>query len=110
MRAVLETEFGVAVLWSEDASDNTRESARNSWVILQRGALEAIYLVTHSDHMPRAVSAFSAVGFQVTPAPTIFPRPPSIGWLNFIPRSNAMSGSANAIKEWIGRGWYAIRN
>ena len=110
MRAVLETEFGVAVLWSEDASDNTRESARNSWGILQRGALEAIYLVTHSDHMPRAVSAFSAVGFQVTPAPTIFPRPPSIGWLDFIPRSNAMSGSANAIKEWIGRGWYAIRN
>ncbi len=109
MREVLQDEFGVAVLWSENASDNTRESAKNSWDILQRGALEAIYLVTHTDHMPRAVGAFEAVGFEVTPAPTIFPSPLHIGVLDFIPRSSAMSGSANALKEWIGRAWYAIR-
>ena len=110
MRAVLENEFGVAVFWSEDASDNTFESAKNSWAILQKSEIEAIYLVTHLDHMPRAVNIFREIGFQVTPAPTIIQDPMSIEILDFIPRSNAMSGSANALKEWIGRAWYSIRN
>lgn len=109
MRAVLEEEFGVAVVWSEDASYNTFESAINSWAILSQEAIATIYLVTHADHMARASGAFEQAGFQVIPAPTIMYGPGTFEWLDILPRADAMTGSTFALREWIGRAWYALR-
>jgi uncharacterized SAM-binding protein YcdF (DUF218 family) len=109
MRAVLETELGVSVTWSEGASDNTFESAQNSWSVLSQEGIEAIYLVTHANHMARAQGVFEQAGFQVTPAPTIFLGSRDLRVLDFLPRANAMTASTRALKELIGRAWYAIR-
>jgi uncharacterized SAM-binding protein YcdF (DUF218 family) len=54
MRAVLEQDFQVPVRWTEDASDNTLESAQRSFRILQQAGVRKVYLVTHAWHMPRA--------------------------------------------------------
>ena len=109
MRTVLETEFGVAVAWSEDSSNNTFESAANSHEISHKNGIGTRFLVTHVSHMQRASRSFEQVGFTVAPAPTIFPGDLEISILDFIPHSNAMVGSTNALKEWIGRAWYIIR-
>ncbi len=109
MRAVLESELGVTVTWSEDASDNTFESAEFSWALLSQEGIAAIYLVTHSSHMARAKRVFEQAGFRVTPAPTIFFGPHDLQVLDFLPRDNAMIVSNRALKELIGRAWYAIR-
>jgi uncharacterized SAM-binding protein YcdF (DUF218 family) len=109
MRAVLENEFGLPVAWSEDVSDNTFESAEKSWAILNQAGIEAIYLVTHANHMARAGAAFERAGFRVTPAPTIILEAGRLRWLDILPRARAMGGSARSLREWIGRAWYAIR-
>jgi len=109
MRAVLESEFGVAVTWSEDSSDNTFESAANSREILHKNGIDKIFLVTHVSHMTRASRSFEQAGFKVAPAPTMFPGDQTIEIRDFIPHPNAMIGSTEVVKEWIGRAWYIIR-
>lgn len=110
MRAVLEEELSVTVTWSEEMSNNTIESALNSWTLLTNEGIEEIYLVTHSDHMARASWAFRHAGFRVIPAPTIMHGSHGFHWLDVLPRANAMRSSALALREWIGRAYYAIRN
>jgi len=109
MRAVVEAEFGVTVTWSENSSDNTFESAKNSHEILRKDGINKIFLVTHFNHMARASRSFEQAGFEVVPAPTIFPGERRIKFLDFIPSPNAMSVSTNVLKEWVGFIWYAIR-
>ena len=109
MRAVLEVEFGVAVTWSEDRSNNTFESAANSHEILRKDGIDKVFLVTHYNHMARASGSFERAGFEVVPAPTIFPGDQQIKVLDFITHPDAMNVSTNVLKEWIGFIWYAIR-
>ena len=69
MRNVLEADFGVPVRWVEIESRNTAENARFS---RDQFTFDTIVLVTHAVHMPRAVRAFDAAGFDVIPAPLGF--------------------------------------
>jgi uncharacterized SAM-binding protein YcdF (DUF218 family) len=110
MKAVLEEEFGVAVKWSEDESNNTLESALDSRSLLQGEGIDTILLVTHADHMARATWAFRHAGFHPIPAPTIVQGASRFEVLDLLPRASAMHESALALREWIGRAWYTIRN
>ena len=110
MQTVLENEFGVSVAWSENISNNTLESANGSRSLLQDQGIETVFLVTHSEHMARATWAFRQAGFHVIPAPTIMRKPTGFKMLNLLPRANAMRSTAFALREWIGRAWYAIRH
>lgn len=109
MKEVLENDFHVPVQWVEDQSINTLENAHLSAALLQQHGIHTIYLVTHSWHMPRAVSAFEKAGFTVVPAPTIFTTQCRINWLDFLPSSRALQMSSRAAHEWIGQLWYRLR-
>lgn len=110
MKRELESLFNVPVRWLEAESDNTAENAAFSWRILQADGVNTIALVTHAWHMPRAKRVFEQAGFTVIPAPTGFHTVGMKGIMNFIPQSNYLNLSNIAIREWVGMGWYSLRN
>jgi len=70
MREALETEFGVAVRWTEDRSRNTHENAVRSAEILNAAGIHRVVLVGHAFDMPRAVAEFAYQGIATIRAPT----------------------------------------
>jgi len=110
MKRVLEQEFNTPVQWIEERSDNTLESARNSYQLLQKSGIKRIYLVTHAWHMPRAVHAFQEAGFEVIAAPTAFTTRYQNDLLAFIPSANALRDSQIYLHEMIGILWYRLKS
>jgi uncharacterized SAM-binding protein YcdF (DUF218 family) len=110
MKQVLEHEFNVPVQWAEAASDNTLENARLSQQLLKSAGISRIYLVTHAWHMPRAVQAFQAAGFQVVPAPTAYTTHYRTDLLSFIPNAYALHDSRIFMHELIGILWYQLKS
>lgn len=103
-------DYGIGVRWVEAAASNTYENAAYSRDILEREGIDSIHLVTHAWHMPRAVAAFEHVGFKVIPAPTGFTRVGTgLTLPDLMPRSRALTDSAYAFHEIIGRVWYSWR-
>lgn len=90
----------------EERSRNTRENARFSAPLLRERGASRILLVTSALHMPRALPLFQAQGLQVVPAPTDHEARDVSGWpaaQRWLPSVDALQGSTNAIKEWVGR-------
>jgi uncharacterized SAM-binding protein YcdF (DUF218 family) len=110
MRAVLEDEWRIPVQWREDASDNTRENARNSYAMLERAGIRRIYLVTHAWHMPRARAAFENAGFMVIPAPTRFAMQRNLRVEDFVPDAEGFMLSARFCREVLRSIWYRLRS
>ena len=108
MRRTAEAEFGQPVRWLEGTSRTTRENAEATRALLAPEGIETICLVTHADHMGRAAAAFRTAGFAVIPAPLALPsdRPAEI--LDYVPQAGALADSRRAIREHLGRLWYAI--
>jgi uncharacterized SAM-binding protein YcdF (DUF218 family) len=109
MKQVLEHEFNVPVQWADGASDNTLENARMSQQLLKQAGISRIYLVTHAWHMPRAVLAFQAAGFQVVPAPTAYTTRYQTDLLAFVPNAYALRDSRIFMHELIGMLWYQLK-
>jgi len=109
MRTSLQQDFHVPVRWTEDASDNTLENARNSFQVLQQAGIRKIYLVTHAWHMPRAAMTFRQVGFEVVEAPVAFTTRYQIDLLAFLPCAEALRDSKFFIHEVIGLLWYRVK-
>jgi uncharacterized SAM-binding protein YcdF (DUF218 family) len=69
---------------------------------MKRDGIRRIALVTDSWHMPRAIQAFRAAGFDVVPAPTGYPqvmRNPVLEWL---PSIEGLRLSRQVLREWLG--------
>ena len=110
MADALRDDFQVRVRWIEENSHNTFENAKLSAEILRAEGIDAVYLVTHSWHMPRALEAFQQVGVKAIPRPTgSVERKSPVGRYDFVPNSGALRNSAFALHEWIGRYWYRVR-
>ena len=110
MKNVLENEFSIPVRWAEDTSNNTLQSARHSYLLLQRAGVRRIYLVTHAWHIPRAASAFQNAGFEVVPAPTAFTTRYQTNLLSFLPRATSLRDSSIFMHELIGLLWYRLKS
>ena len=110
MKRVLVEEFNTPVAWTEDSSDNTRESALACRQLLQQNKINRIALVTHAWHMPRAAAAFKAAGFDVIPAPTAFTTHYQTDPLSFIPNAYALRDSRIFFHEVIGILWYRLKS
>lgn len=111
MREALEQDFGIAVKWTEPASRDTRENARNSARTLAGTAFKRILLVTHAAHMTRAQQEFSAAGFEVIAAPTAWqsaPQDEELELRDFVPTPRAAFAGWYAAHEWLGRLAYWI--
>ncbi|MDP2901986.1 MAG: YdcF family protein [Methylovulum sp.] len=110
MAGVLEKEFNVAVRWQEDRSRNTAENASYSRALLQPLNIDRIILVTHAFHMPRALTEFKRVGFDVQPAPTAyFSSEDGLSVFSFIPSAQALTVSSFVFHEYLGLLWYRLR-
>lgn len=110
MKSVLEQEFDTPVKWVEDKSDNTLENARYSYHLLQQSGIKRIYLVTHAWHMPRSLSVFQAVGFEVIPAPTAYTTRYKTNLMTFMPNADALVASRIYLHEIIGILWYRLKS
>ncbi|HLO64577.1 MAG TPA: YdcF family protein, partial [Azonexus sp.] len=107
MADILAREFGVAVRWQEDESQDTAGNARQSAQLLNPDGVRRIVLVTQAFHMPRARLLFEAQGFTVIPAPAHFV---ARGGNDFelhslLPSAAALHNSYYALHEWLGIGW-----
>ncbi len=110
MKQVLERELAIPVRWTEDDSNNTMESARNSYRLLQDSGIKRIALITHAWHMPRARHSFESAGFEVIPAPTAYTTRYNTDLLTFLPNANALQGSQIFLHEIIGFVWYRLKS
>lgn len=94
MKTALETEFGVAVRWMENRSENTRENAAESARLLRpldpQEGVRRIVLVAHGFDMRRAKLEFEAVGFEVIPAPTQVAKAQVLSVSDVLPQISAL--------------------
>ncbi len=112
MRRLL-VEWGIpdAAIEMEGGSINTRENALFSHRLLARRGISRIILVTSAIHMPRAAAAYRKAGFDVVAAPADF----QTGWtapsemFRWMPQSDAIFKSSEAIHEWLGLWVYRFR-
>lgn len=110
MAEVLEKEFNIAVRWQESHSRNTAENALYSRALLQPLNIDRIILVTHAFHMPRALTEFKRVDFDVQPAPTgYFSTEEELSVFSFIPSAQALTVSSFVFHEYLGLLWYGLR-
>lgn len=93
----------------EDHSHTTWENAQDV-ARLSPAVPRRIWLVTSPLHMPRALGAFRAFGFQPCAWPAGPARTP-IQWQprDFVPQASAAQEAALAVHEWLGGIEYAVR-
>ena len=99
---VLLEDYGLPLRWLDDRSRDTRENAQRLAEAMRPDGIRRIALVTDAWHMPRAIGHFRRAGFEVLPAPTLFPtrlERPVIEWL---PSAEGLTTSRQVLREWLG--------
>jgi uncharacterized SAM-binding protein YcdF (DUF218 family) len=98
-------ELGRPLRWTETASRDTRENALRTVPLLHAAGVRRIVLVTHSDHLPRALANFRRAGgdsVQVLGAavgPGNESMPPLLRWL---PSNDGLQLTRRVLREWVG--------
>ncbi|MCG2594189.1 YdcF family protein [Ramlibacter sp. XY19] len=101
-RRVAQEDYGLALRWLEDRSRDTRENALFMAEAMKPDAVRRVALVTDSWHMPRAVKAFRAAGFEVVAAPTGYPQVKRNPVLEWLPSDDGLRLSRQVLREWLG--------
>lgn len=97
-----------AAIRTEDASTTTWENARNVRALTP--ALPArIALVTSALHMPRALIAFRAAGFDPCASPSDYRSAPFDGPADLLPSAGAIANTDATLHEWVGEVVYRLR-
>ena len=109
MTASLHDDFGLAVTWQENRSQDTWQNAAETAWILRKAGVDCVYVVTHAWHMRRALMAFHAAGLRAVAAPVDQERAPTLALRMLIPRVSSWQTSYYALHEWFGCAWYALR-
>ncbi|MBK1640603.1 hypothetical protein CKO12_01655 [Chromatium okenii] len=113
MAAALQQDYGITVAGMETSSQTTWENARNTAQLLKPIGIQHVLLVSDAWHLPRAVDAFTEMGFIITPAPTGFVHRPhwqtKLTYWDFLPSARSFLLSYYAIHEHIGRVWYQLK-
>ena len=88
------------------AMENTAQEAVAVSEMLKQGS--KIILVTSAFHMPRAEALFRDAGLKVIQWPVDFRSSANkITPMGFIPNAGALSGTSGALREFLGRAYYA---
>jgi len=86
--------------------ENTAQEAQAVAEMLENG--RKIILVTSAFHMPRAQALFQDAGLDVTPWPVDFRASANkVTPMDFIPSAGGLSGTSAALREFLGRAYYA---
>jgi len=86
--------------------ENTAQEAQAVAEMLENG--RKIILVTSAFHMPRALALFKDAGLDVTPWPVDFRASVNrVTPMDFIPSAGGLSGTSAALREFLGRAYYA---
>ena len=103
MRDTLRHAFGIDARWVDAAARDTFENARNTARLLIPAHVTHVLLITHSNHMRRAVEEFEAAGLHVIPAPVVVQPAAASGAGGWIPSSRGLAYSVLGLYELIGR-------
>lgn len=90
----------------ETSSRTTFEEARSALPVVRAVGAEAVFLVTHAYHMPRAVAAFDKCGMPVTPAPCGFSSSGNLNVFSFLPDAATLSENRAMLWEYLGAAFY----
>ncbi|RMG91472.1 MAG: YdcF family protein [Zetaproteobacteria bacterium] len=105
--------FGVPQerLHAENAARTTWENALRLRDMLEQRGIQRVMLVTSAYHMPRAVRAFRAQGFDVLPAPSAYRKSKDSSYAirDWLPRADVFHDACNALHEYLGMLWYFWR-
>ncbi len=109
---VLREDFGVREVHAEAAARTTWENARNTARWLKARGWRRILLVTHAQHMRRALASYAGTGIEAIPAPTRFSTPTAMskGPFRWLPSASALEGVTRHLHEILGRLWYRLRH
>ncbi|MBV1910964.1 MAG: YdcF family protein [Kangiellaceae bacterium] len=107
MNQTMLSAFNIAPKWIEVNSKNTAENAKFSNEILKRNGITEILLVTHSNHMQRAVAEFERAELKIIPAPTVF-QSTRTSWIDYFPSARALYESQQSLHEMVGKLWYYL--
>jgi uncharacterized SAM-binding protein YcdF (DUF218 family) len=110
MAQSLVEDFGVPARWIEAEALDTAGNARLSAAILGREGIAAAYVVTHAWHLPRALEAFDRTGLVGLPAAVRLELGPSGSVTDWVPRADQLVASWFALREWLGRVVYRLRD
>lgn len=100
-KRVAKEAFQFDIQWTESNSRDTQENALNSKQILTKQGISKIALATHSWHMPRSLTAFQKVGFEVIPAPMGFVADKKVSLLSLLPNVAAFNSTAAIFRELV---------
>jgi uncharacterized SAM-binding protein YcdF (DUF218 family) len=98
----------------ERKSKTTYENALYSKQLLDERGIQDVLVVTSAAHMTRALAVFRSLGLHATAAPTDYETGGLIDYRNptiWLPDASTLSGTASALKEYLGilvywlRGW-----
>lgn len=99
-------EYGQQLRWIEDVSRDTRENAGRMVPLLRQSGVRKIVLVTHVEHMPRALRAFHEVmgpnPIEITPAPMGLIDARAQGAQAWLPSVAGVYESRMALRELLG--------
>lgn len=102
---ITEQEYGLALLFAEGGSRDTRQNAALSLPLLRAHGIRHVLLVTHELHMPRSLRAFAEADseLRLTAAPlALLPdgAPDSLG--DWLPSAEGYARMRYVIYEWLG--------
>lgn len=110
MARSLADDFGTPARWIEAQAADTRENAIYSAALLRADGINSAYVVSHAWHLPRALAAFGRQGLAAVPAPLRLSRVPALSLADWLPRPDRLVESWFAMREWLGRLVYALRD
>jgi uncharacterized SAM-binding protein YcdF (DUF218 family) len=105
----LKEDFHIQVALLETGSHDTWQSAALTAATLRTAGIDSVYLVTHGWHMRRALIAFRHFGIPATAAPVRIDGMPRFSLDDFLPAVRGWVASYDALHEWIGCAYYALR-
>ncbi|MBL8313058.1 MAG: YdcF family protein [Rubrivivax sp.] len=103
---IAERDFGRPLRWLETSSRDTRENALRTVALLQPQGIEKIVVVTHANHMTRALRNFERAiashRMTIVGAPMGVPTPGPLELSDWLPSVRGFDATWIALHEWLG--------
>jgi uncharacterized SAM-binding protein YcdF (DUF218 family) len=109
MKPVLERDFAVPVVWSEDRSRTTFENAVFTAELLRGRDIATVVLITQAWHQRRALWSFERAGLHALPWPAPRDSLHNNRIDDYLPKIGALGDSFLALHEMIGGVYYRWR-